>query len=147
MEQLGSDTSDEDIESRFLFQEADPFYDEHADSEDEKWVRENLYHGVMYKREGNVNKETGEEFASSQEDLEDDKFRLSCPCCFTLLCVRCQQHEEYESQFRAVFVTNCRIREDQRLKIRVRGEEGDREYKDLMAAGNVERLQQKYRPV
>eukprot|EP00750_Incisomonas_marina_P033365 INCI9808.2.p1 GENE.INCI9808.2~~INCI9808.2.p1 ORF type:complete len:306 (-),score=58.29 INCI9808.2:1021-1938(-) len=36
-------------------------------------------------------------------------FELSCPCCFSLLCVQCQQHELYSDQFRAAFARNCRV--------------------------------------
>ena len=33
---------------------------------------------------------------------------LSCPLCFTTLCIDCQQHDTYDNQFRAMFVMNCR---------------------------------------
>jgi hypothetical protein len=33
---------------------------------------------------------------------------LSCPLCFTTVCIDCQQHELYETQFRAMFVMNCK---------------------------------------
>lgn len=33
---------------------------------------------------------------------------LSCPLCFTTLCIDCQQHAVYDNQFRAMFVMNCR---------------------------------------
>ncbi|KNC48303.1 E2F-associated phosphoprotein [Thecamonas trahens ATCC 50062] len=33
--------------------------------------------------------------------------RLACPSCFTLLCVDCQQHERFPSQFRAMFVLSA----------------------------------------
>ncbi|EGG19992.1 hypothetical protein DFA_07107 [Cavenderia fasciculata] len=34
---------------------------------------------------------------------------LSCPACFTLLCVDCQRHDLYKNQYRAMFVKNCTI--------------------------------------
>ncbi|GJQ12644.1 hypothetical protein GpartN1_g4435.t1 [Galdieria partita] len=142
-----TDTSDEDIESRFMFQQKDPFYDEHADSEDEKWVKENLYYGGLFRRQRRVGDKVEEKREDGREDLHDDEFQLSCPCCFTLLCLQCQQHEEYENQFRAVFVQNCRVRTDQRLQVRVRGAQGDQEYQQLKQAGKVEDLQNKYLPV
>ncbi|KAJ0970045.1 hypothetical protein J5N97_022922 [Dioscorea zingiberensis] len=37
---------------------------------------------------------------------------LSCPACFTTLCLDCQRHAEYVTQFRAMFVTNCEIKSD-----------------------------------
>eukprot|EP01112_Ceratiomyxa_fruticulosa_P011115 TRINITY_DN2990_c0_g1_i1.p1 TRINITY_DN2990_c0_g1~~TRINITY_DN2990_c0_g1_i1.p1 ORF type:complete len:172 (-),score=50.36 TRINITY_DN2990_c0_g1_i1:22-537(-) len=41
---------------------------------------------------------------------------LNCPCCFTLLCADCQQHERYENQFRAMFVSNCFVDFSQVMK-------------------------------
>ena len=69
----------------------DELYDEHADSEDERWVRDNLMprspkHG-------------------------DDRYHLACPSCFILLCVQCQPHERYAGQFRALDVRNCVVKE------------------------------------
>ncbi|KAL8519830.1 hypothetical protein ACS0TY_010680 [Phlomoides rotata] len=37
---------------------------------------------------------------------------LSCPACFTTLCLDCQRHEKYVTQYRAIFVVNCRIKEE-----------------------------------
>lgn len=34
---------------------------------------------------------------------------LNCPCCLTLLCLDCQRHALYKTQYRAMFVLNCRI--------------------------------------
>ena len=34
---------------------------------------------------------------------------LNCPACFALLCLDCQQHENYHHQFRAMFVQNCGV--------------------------------------
>ncbi|KAL2945953.1 hypothetical protein AAZX31_U017800 [Glycine max] len=67
---------------------------------------------------------------SQQTDLDDndekwiDKKRhghdsdavLSCPACFTTLCLECQRHEKYLTQYRAVFVVNCKIGNDKVLK-------------------------------
>ena len=33
---------------------------------------------------------------------------LSCPCCFTTLCLDCQRHTSFASQYRAMFVQHCR---------------------------------------
>lgn len=33
---------------------------------------------------------------------------LSCPLCFTTVCVDCQRHERDSSRFRAMFVMNCK---------------------------------------
>lgn len=34
---------------------------------------------------------------------------LSCPLCFTTVCVDCQQHAKIENQFRAMFVMHCKV--------------------------------------
>lgn len=34
---------------------------------------------------------------------------LSCPACFTTICIDCQQHAQRSNQFRAVFVMNCDV--------------------------------------
>ncbi len=35
---------------------------------------------------------------------------LSCPSCFTVVCYECQQHAEYEHQFRAITAVNVQVR-------------------------------------
>ncbi|KAH9288634.1 hypothetical protein KI387_032751, partial [Taxus chinensis] len=42
---------------------------------------------------------------------------LTCPACFTTLCVACQRHEKYVTQYRAMFVLNCKIVDNQRLRL------------------------------
>ncbi|GIM06548.1 hypothetical protein Vretimale_10840, partial [Volvox reticuliferus] len=69
-------------------QEPDPFYDEAADDEDAAWAER--------QREGRVSDAV-----------------LSCPGCFTTLCIDCQRHEKYHHQYRAMFVMNCTIDEDE----------------------------------
>ncbi len=59
------------------------FYDPEADDKDEAWA------------------------ARMRRARHSDAI-LSCPLCFTTLCIDCQQHERYENQFRAMFVMNCR---------------------------------------
>ncbi|GAA0140428.1 hypothetical protein LIER_01779 [Lithospermum erythrorhizon] len=36
---------------------------------------------------------------------------LSCPACFTTLCLESQRHETIVTQYRAIFVLNCKINE------------------------------------
>ncbi|KAJ0095048.1 hypothetical protein Patl1_16391 [Pistacia atlantica] len=60
------------------------FYDSGADDKDELWVQK-------------------------QRKGRDSDAVLSCPACFTTLCLQCQRHEKYVTQYRAVFVVNCEI--------------------------------------
>ncbi|CAO3673868.1 unnamed protein product [Umbelopsis vinacea] len=43
---------------------------------------------------------------------------LSCPLCFTPVCLSCQRHETYPNQYRAMFVTNCRPNFSERFRYR-----------------------------
>ncbi|KAF8033225.1 hypothetical protein BT93_D1974 [Corymbia citriodora subsp. variegata] len=60
------------------------FYDPDLDDKDEKWIEK--------KRNGRATDAV-----------------LSCPACFTTLCLECQRHEKYVTQYRAIFVMNCEV--------------------------------------
>ncbi|XP_058090278.1 uncharacterized protein LOC131236824 isoform X2 [Magnolia sinica] len=67
------------------------FYDPDLDDKDESWAHK--------KRKGRISDAV-----------------LSCPACFTTLCLDCQRHEKYLTQFRAMFVVNCKIMTNQILR-------------------------------
>lgn len=87
---------DSDDEETLPFGHVDPLYDEHADTEDEAWVCDELLGGCG-----------ADELTTS----------VSCPSCFSQLSMQVQQHVKYEGQFRAVFVTNCKVIDKERLQI------------------------------
>eukprot|EP00177_Eucheuma_denticulatum_P006938 GFKZ01012622.1.p2 GENE.GFKZ01012622.1~~GFKZ01012622.1.p2 ORF type:complete len:202 (-),score=21.69 GFKZ01012622.1:1318-1866(-) len=99
----------------------DPFYDPHADSEDEAWVQSHLLPHVTA--------------PGSTESI-------SCPACFTLLSHQVQPHVRYEGQFRAVFVTNCKVVQDERLRIVVGDGVGGR--RNVLGGGKEDEA---FRPV
>merc|ERR1712216_213648 len=78
----------------------DDLYDEDMDDEDEAFVSE----------------QTG-----SQGGHRTDAV-LNCPGCFTTVCLDCQRHQCYVNQFRAMFVLNCRI--NYNVKLRMQGKGG-----------------------
>ncbi|KAH0620541.1 hypothetical protein JD844_021105 [Phrynosoma platyrhinos] len=41
---------------------------------------------------------------------------LNCPACMTTLCLDCQRHESYRTQYRAMFVMNCTVIKEEILK-------------------------------
>lgn len=41
---------------------------------------------------------------------------LNCPACMTTLCLDCQRHEKYRTQYRAMFVMNCTVNKDEVLR-------------------------------
>ncbi|BAF09434.2 uncharacterized protein [Oryza sativa Japonica Group] len=67
------------------------FYDPDLDDVDERWV-------------------------SKQRKGRTSDAVLSCPACFTTLCLDCQRHETYVNQYRAMFVRNCKVKTDQILR-------------------------------
>lgn len=95
--------SDSDHETQ-PFGEGDPLFDEHADSENEAWVRSRLLRDV--------------------EKVQETE-SVSCPGCFSVLSMQVQSHERYEGQFRAVFVMNCKVVRGERLRV-MGGETGRR---------------------
>ena len=66
----------------------DPYFDENRDEKDEAWVGSNI--------------------AGAGDRNKTDAI-LSCPSCFTVLCMDCQRHETYTDQYRAMFVANCKV--------------------------------------
>ncbi|XP_057774054.1 uncharacterized protein LOC130993246 [Salvia miltiorrhiza] len=56
--------------------------------------------------------EINESWAQKQRRGRCSDAVLSCPACFTTLSLDCQRHEKYVTQYRAVFVVNCRIKEE-----------------------------------
>ncbi|RZC61819.1 hypothetical protein C5167_023620 [Papaver somniferum] len=67
------------------------FYDPKLDNKDELWVQK--------ERKG-----------------RDSDAVLTCPACFTTLCLECQRHEKYLTQYRAIFIVNCKIKINQVLR-------------------------------
>ncbi|XP_016395242.1 E2F-associated phosphoprotein-like isoform X2 [Sinocyclocheilus rhinocerous] len=41
---------------------------------------------------------------------------LNCPACMTTLCLDCQRHERYRTQYRAMFVMNCTVNKEEVLR-------------------------------
>ncbi|KAL4186105.1 hypothetical protein AMTRI_Chr09g12570 [Amborella trichopoda] len=80
------DSSDDEID----FSVKPEFYDSDIDEKDTLWVEKT--------RKGRVSDAV-----------------LSCPACFTTLCLDCQRHERYLTQYRAMFVRNCTIKTNQIL--------------------------------
>ncbi|MQL81870.1 hypothetical protein Taro_014348, partial [Colocasia esculenta] len=94
------DSSDEEID----YSTKPEFYDSDLDEKDEKWVQA--------KRKG-----------CTSDAL------LSCPACFTTLCLDCQRHENYVTQYRAMFALNCEVKSNQILKEEKRKPKRSRKYK------------------
>lgn len=68
-------------------------FDPNADDRDQEFVNS--------MRPSQIEKDAGPETGSDAV--------LNCPCCMSLLCLDCQRHEIYLTQYRAMFVRNCSV--------------------------------------
>ena len=72
----------------------DVFYDENADDDDEAYVYNVLRSGLA--------EPTGKNNKKIVKPRNSDAV-LSCPCCLSIVCMDCQQHERYENQYRGEY--------------------------------------------
>ncbi|CAG7719937.1 unnamed protein product [Allacma fusca] len=95
---------------RSVLSNDDLFYDPESDSRDQAWIDDHrrTYSDPNSKQKSNT---------SGINPLPNSDAVLNCPACFTLLCLDCQRHEYYLSQYRAMFVMNCVIAKDVTLKV------------------------------
>lgn len=88
----------------------DLFYDPEMDDEDEKWVNEQR-RSCIFPNESKQDKDGGKVKPLPLSDAV-----LNCPGCMTLLCLDCQRHEIYNTQYRAMFVKNCEVNRKETLR-------------------------------
>jgi len=103
------DSDEEDSDNRNVKSNDDLFYDPDKDDDDQDWVdsvRKSYQVGPLTT-------------AASQKIPSSDAV-LNCPACFTVLCLDCQRHELYKTQYRAMFVVNCTVDASQKLKFPVK---------------------------
>ncbi|KAM3587102.1 hypothetical protein VKS41_002143 [Umbelopsis sp. WA50703] len=84
----------------------DLLYDPEDDDANEDWVGEQL-RAIAPTKKGSPSKQMAKTDAI-----------LTCPLCFTPVCLSCQRHDLYPNQYRAMFVTNCRPNFAERFRYR-----------------------------
>ncbi|XP_075047843.1 E2F-associated phosphoprotein isoform X2 [Mixophyes fleayi] len=89
----------------------DLLYDPNEDDRDQEWVdaRRRSYRNIRTPRQSQT--QHGKVPAVPSSDAI-----LNCPACMTTLCLDCQRHESYRSQYRAMFVMNCTVNKEEVLK-------------------------------
>ncbi|XP_061742822.1 E2F-associated phosphoprotein-like [Nerophis ophidion] len=86
-------------------------YDPDEDDRDQAWV------DARRRRYNRKRASTGANGRRSQPaSLPSSDAVLNCPACMTTLCLDCQRHDKYRTQYRAMFVMNCTVRKDQVLR-------------------------------
>ncbi|CAH1790692.1 unnamed protein product [Owenia fusiformis] len=76
----------------------DLLYDPDQDDANQRWVDAHRSHGAPVGPSGDKKKTRA---APSSDAV------LDCPACLTTLCIDCQRHDIYKTQYRAMFVMNC----------------------------------------
>ena len=84
-------------------------YDPDMDDDDERWVD-------AKRRSYIFPSEKIESGNKSLKPLPNSDAVLNCPACLSLLCLDCQRHDIYKGQYRAMFVSNCKVITDEILK-------------------------------
>uniref|UniRef100_A0A3P9M4C0 E2f-associated phosphoprotein n=1 Tax=Oryzias latipes TaxID=8090 RepID=A0A3P9M4C0_ORYLA len=83
-------------------------YDPEEDDRDQAWVD-------ARRRGGRTHAAAAAARRSGAQGLQRSDAVLNCPACMTTLCLDCQRHETYRTQYRAMFVMNCVVKTDEVL--------------------------------
>jgi len=91
-------------------------YDPNLDDEDQRWMDDlrRTYHtpGASSGLKKNAN--------NGVKPLPNSDAVLNCPACFVVVCLDCQRHDIYKTQYRAMFVMNCSVVSDEVMKVPVK---------------------------
>ncbi|KFO97187.1 E2F-associated phosphoprotein, partial [Calypte anna] len=86
-------------------------YDPEQDNRDQEWV-DSQRRGYRNQRTVPLQQQTKPSAVPNSDAV------LNCPACMTTLCLDCQRHESYKTQYRAMFVMNCVVNKEEILKYR-----------------------------
>ncbi|XP_032999613.1 E2F-associated phosphoprotein [Lacerta agilis] len=86
------------------------FYDPEEDNRDQAWVdrKRRGYHRLRSLH--------SQQPQAKLPAIPSSDAVLNCPACMTTLCLDCQRHESYRTQYRAMFVMNCTVIKEEILK-------------------------------
>ncbi|KAM4541276.1 E2F-associated phosphoprotein [Fundulus diaphanus] len=85
-------------------------YDPDEDDRDQAWVDARRYNGRKQQDPASWSQHRQSQRLPSSDAV------LNCPACMTTLCLDCQRHEKYRTQYRAMFVMNCTVETDEVLR-------------------------------
>ncbi|MBN3313163.1 EAPP protein, partial [Atractosteus spatula] len=90
-------------------------YDPDEDDRDQAWMdaKRRGYQAQRQQKSHSSGK------AAKPQPLPSSDAVLNCPACMTTLCIDCQRHEKYRTQYRAMFVMNCAVNKEEALKYQV----------------------------
>jgi len=105
------DSDEDDDEARVVKTNDELLYDPSQDDEDQAWVDD-----VRRSYQQSNPQSTNKTILSDLKPLANSDAVLNCPACFSPVCLDCQRHEKYQQQYRAMFVLNCTVVTDQKLR-------------------------------
>ncbi|KYR02521.1 hypothetical protein DLAC_01365 [Tieghemostelium lacteum] len=94
-------------------------FDTDEDEDNDNWIRENFSNISITNSNNNNNSDY-----SNNKTVKKNNTYLSCPACFTLLCIDCQRHDRFKNQYRAMFVKNCTVVIEKRFTFKDQDENG-----------------------
>ncbi|XP_028251363.1 E2F-associated phosphoprotein [Parambassis ranga] len=97
---------------RMMLTNDELLYDPAEDDRDQAWVdaRRRAYSSRKRPLTGSQSR------TRQSQGLPTSDAILNCPACMTTLCLDCQRHEKYRTQYRAMFVMNCTVKRDEVLR-------------------------------
>ncbi|KAG7509690.1 hypothetical protein JOB18_002091 [Solea senegalensis] len=100
-------------------------YDPDEDDRDQAWVDARRRRYMSRKRPAATG---GGSQPRRPRALPSSDAVLNCPACMTTLCLDCQRHEKYRTQYRAMFVMNCAVNKEEVLRYKT--QEQDRKQRN-----------------
>ncbi|NXL93143.1 EAPP protein, partial [Alectura lathami] len=118
-------------------------YDPEEDSRDQEWVDA---HRRRYRNQRKVLRpqQTKPSAAPNSDAV------LNCPACMTTLCLDCQRHESYKTQYRAMFVMNCSVNKEEILRYKKKLKKRNKKMKNSKETAPVQTNEEEedvYHPV
>ncbi|KAM4624730.1 E2F-associated phosphoprotein [Polymixia lowei] len=119
-----SDSEEEDTPSsstgrrrrqRCILTNDELLYDPDEDDRDQAWVD-------ARRRQYSSRRHIPGSRPGQAQGLPSSDAVLNCPACMITLCLDCQRHEKYRTQYRAMFVMNCTVKRDEVLRYKTQND-------------------------
>ncbi|XP_009875934.1 PREDICTED: E2F-associated phosphoprotein, partial [Apaloderma vittatum] len=133
-------------EQRRILSNDELLYDPEEDSRDQEWV-DSQRRGYRNQRRALPSQQQRQ---SKPSAVPNSDAVLNCPACMTTLCLDCQRHESYKTQYRAMFVMNCFVNKEEVLKYRKKQKKRSKKMKHSKETTSVQSNQEEeevYHPV
>ncbi|KFO78188.1 E2F-associated phosphoprotein, partial [Cuculus canorus] len=108
-------------------------YDPEEDRRDQEWV-DSQRRGYRNQRRVSLQQQRQQKPSA----VPNSDAVLNCPACMTTLCLDCQRHESYKTQYRAMFVMNCIVNKEEILKYRKKLKRRSKKMKYSKATSSVQ---------